>query len=205
MTEDPTTRDPGGAAEWLLTREEIRSLRSTRRHFLLGLIVATALTLGAIGLTAWSTTRHPPHPLELAAPVLGLVPAAAAAIWFAGRAQIVGQDIRTGRAEVQWGRVTRLWTRLRVVEVEGLLFPLQVTPVPTVRPGAGAAALRPAVPDHPGNPDAPRGGGGRAAGGATPVSRCTGGAGGRFPVSLRRLGPTESLERDLRKWMRLGT
>lgn len=135
MTEDPATRDLGGGAEWLLTPEEIRSLRSTRRHFLLGLIVATALTLGAVGLTAWSTTRHPHHPLEMAAPVLGLVPAAAAAIWFAGRARIVGQDIRTGRAEMQWGRVTRLWRRLRVVEVEGLLFPLQVTPVPTVRPG----------------------------------------------------------------------
>ncbi len=36
---------------------------------------------------------------------------------------------------MQWGRVTRAFRHLRVAEVEGIPYPLQITPVPALRVG----------------------------------------------------------------------
>jgi hypothetical protein len=122
-------------SEWLLTPEERGSLQATRHLFLLGLAVAAVLAVGLAGLSVWIVSRGPWNVREIAAPVLGFVGLTAAALWCVNRARRVRQDIRDGRVEIQWGRLTRHWAHLRVAEVEGTMFPLQMTPVPGLRPG----------------------------------------------------------------------
>jgi len=135
MTSGPILNEIVAGPEWLLTPEERESLRGTRRLFLLGLGVAAVLAVGLAGLSVWIVSRGPWNVGEIGAPVFGFVGLAAAAIWCVRRARLVRQDIRDGRVEVQWGRLTRLWAHLRVAEVEGTMFPLQMMPVPGLRPG----------------------------------------------------------------------
>jgi hypothetical protein len=135
MISDSTMTQSGSGADWLLTPEELRSLRATRRLFLLGFIAAVLLALGMVVLAMGIAVRQLRDFVLLGGLLLGFVALVAVAAWCAGRAGILGQDIRGGRAEVHWGRVTQVWGRLHVVEVEGMLFPLQMTPVPVLRPG----------------------------------------------------------------------
>jgi hypothetical protein len=135
MTGDLIDIAAAGGSEWLLTPEERRSLQATRRLFLLGLAVAAGLAMGLGGVAVWIASRGPWNAREIGAPVFGFVVLAAAAGWCVNRARLVGQDIREGRVEIQWGRLTRLWAHARVAEVEGSMFPLQMTPVPGLRPG----------------------------------------------------------------------
>jgi hypothetical protein len=122
-------------AEWLLTAEERRSLCSTRRLFRLGLAAAAAFALAVAAWIVWIAAWQYRGGAVLAAPVLALAGLLAAAAWCADRARIIGRDIRDGRVDARWGRVTRIFRRLRVAEIEGVLFPLQMTPVPNLRPG----------------------------------------------------------------------
>ncbi len=135
MTSQSLSQEPDPAVEWLLTPEEQRSLQDTRRLFLLGLAVAAVVAVGLAGLSAWMALRGAWRLRDLGAPVFGFVVLNAAVIWCVNRARFVRQDIRGGRVEVQWGRLTRLWPRLRVAEVGGTMFPLQMTPIPGLRPG----------------------------------------------------------------------
>jgi hypothetical protein len=135
MLTDVAVKESGADVEWLLTPEELGSLRSTRRLFVLGLGAAVFVALGAGALTVRLASQQPRAPWDVAAPAVIFVALVAVAVWCAIRARIVGQDIRNGRAEMQWGRVTRAFRHLRVAEVEGIAFPLQMTPVPTLRAG----------------------------------------------------------------------
>ncbi len=135
MCSDPILNETSVSPEWLLTPEEQGSLQATRGLFRLGLAVAAVLAVGLAGLSAWMASQGPWNLRDLGAPVFGFVVLAAAAAWCANRARLVGQDIRDGRVEFQWGRLTRLWAHVRVAEVEGSMFPLQMTPVPGLRPG----------------------------------------------------------------------
>jgi hypothetical protein len=135
MTGDSIEIASASGSEWLLTPEERGSLRGTRRLFLLGLAVAAVLAMGLAGVSVWIGSRGPWNVRDLGAPVFGFVILAAAAAWCVNRARLVGQDIRDGRVEIQWGRLSRLWAHARVAEVEGSMFPLQMTPVPGLRPG----------------------------------------------------------------------
>jgi hypothetical protein len=135
MLTDAAVKESGADVEWTLTPKELGSLRSIQRLFVLGLGVAAVLALGVGALTVRLASQQPRAPWGLAAPAVICVALVAVAIWCAIRARIVGQDIRIGRAEMQWGRVTRAFRRLRVAEVEGIAFPLQMTTVPTLRAG----------------------------------------------------------------------
>jgi len=135
MSSDPIPNETLVDPEWLLTSEERGSLQTTRRLFLLGLAVAAVLAVGLAGVSVWIASRGPWNARELGAPVFGFVVLAAAAAWCVNRARLVGQDIRDGRVEIQWGRLTGLWAHARVAEVEGSMFPLQMTPLPGLRPG----------------------------------------------------------------------
>ncbi len=135
MTSHPVSQVSDPAAKWLLTPEEFRSLCSTRRLFRVGLAAASAFALTVAARIVWIGARQSPGTAVLAVLVLAFVGLLAAAGWCAGRAKIIGRDIRDGRVEAQWGRVTRIFRRLRVAEIEGTLFPLQVTPIPDLRPG----------------------------------------------------------------------
>lgn len=135
MTGDSNTSTIRSDAEWLLTPGELGSLRATQRLFLLGLAGTATLALAEAALTLWLVGWRPRLSVQLLPPVLVFLALAGAAIWCAGRARILGQDIRAGQAAMEWGRVTRAWRHLRVAEVEGVIFPLQMTPVPTLRPG----------------------------------------------------------------------
>lgn len=135
MSSDPILNETGLGPEWLLTPEERGSLQGTRRLFLLGLAVAAVLAMGLAGVSLWIVSRGPWNVTGFGAPVLGFMVLAAAAVWCVNRARLVGQDIQEGRVEIQWGRLTRLWAHVRVAEVEGSMFPLQMTPVPGLRPG----------------------------------------------------------------------
>jgi len=135
MSSDIVETASGHGSEWLLTPEERGSLQGTRRLFLLGFGVAAVLTVGLAGVSVWIAPRGPWNLRDVGAPVFGFVVLTAAAIWCVNRARLVRQDIRDGRVEIQWGRLTRLWAHLRVAEVEGTMFPLQMTPVPGPRPG----------------------------------------------------------------------
>jgi hypothetical protein len=135
MTDDSIEIASASGPEWLLTPEERESLQGTRRLFLLGLGVAVLLAVGLAGILVWTLTRGPWHATEIGAPALGFLALSAAALWCVNRARLVRQDIRDGRAEVQWGRLTRFWAHLRVAEVEGTMFPLQMMPIPGLRPG----------------------------------------------------------------------
>ncbi len=135
MTGDSIENGSTSGSEWLLTPEERGSLRATRRLFLLGLAVAAVVAVGLAGLSAWMASRGPWNLRDLGVSVFGFVVLAAAAAWCVNRARLVGQDIRDGRVEIQWGRLTRLWAHVRVAEVDGRMFPLQMTPVPGLRPG----------------------------------------------------------------------
>jgi len=125
----------GHGSEWLLTPAELTALRSTRRLFVLGLTATATLALAAAAATAWVAGAKAGWSGLLVAFALAGASLAAAAAWCLGRARLIGQDIQTGRAEMQWGRVARVWRGLRVVQVEGTQFPLQRTPVPVLRPG----------------------------------------------------------------------
>jgi hypothetical protein len=135
MSSDIVETASGDGSEWLLTPEERESLQGTRRLFLLGLGVAAVLAVGLAGLSVWIVSRGAWNVGEIGAPVFGFMVLTAAAIWCVNRARLVRQDIRDGRVEVQWGRLTRLWAHLRVAEVEGTMFPLQMMPIPGLRPG----------------------------------------------------------------------
>ncbi|MBI2113747.1 MAG: hypothetical protein HYT85_01485 [candidate division NC10 bacterium] len=135
MTNDPAATESGGGAEWQLTPGELRSLRSTRRLFLLGLTTAGLLAVSMAALTLWVASRRPLAPAVLGVGALGSLALAALAAWCARRARIVGQDITNRRVEMQWGRLTRIFRGLRVAEVEGALFPLQMTVIPALRAG----------------------------------------------------------------------
>lgn len=135
MSSDTILNETSVSPEWLLTPEERESLQGTRRLFLLGLGVAAVFAVGLAGLSVWSLSRGPWNVREISAPVFGFVLLTAAVIWCVNRARLVRQDIRDGRVEVQWGRLTRLWAHLRVAEVEGTVFPLQMMPIPGLRPG----------------------------------------------------------------------
>ncbi len=126
---------PDSSAEWLLTPEELTALRSSRRLFVLGLAATVCLALGAAATTAWVAGTTPGWSVLLMAVALAGASLTAVGAWCFVRARIVGQDIRVGRAEMQWGRVARVWRGLRVAEVEGTLFPLQLTSIPVLRPG----------------------------------------------------------------------
>ena len=123
------------SGEWLLTPAELTALRSTRRLFVLGLTATATLALAAAAATAWVAGAKVGWSGLLVVFALAGTSLAAAAAWCLGRARLIGQDIRTGRAEMQWGRIARVWRGLRVVEVEGTRFPLQLTPVPVLRLG----------------------------------------------------------------------
>ena len=135
MKTDPSTKEPDNQAEWLLTPGELHSLRSTRRLFLLGLTIAGLLTVTVAALTLWVASRRPLAPAALGVGALGSLALAALTAWCAGRVRIVGRDIRNERVEMQWGRLTRIFRGLRVAEVEGALFPLQMTVIPALRAG----------------------------------------------------------------------
>jgi hypothetical protein len=135
MSSDPILNETSISPGWLLTPEERESLQGTRRLFLLGLAVAAVIAMGLAGISVWMVSRRPWNLKALAAPVFGFAALAAAAAWCVNRARLVGQDIREGRVEIQWGRLTRLWAHARVAEIEGGMFPLQMTPVPGLRPG----------------------------------------------------------------------
>lgn len=135
MTTDPATKEPDSGVEWLLTSEERRSLRSTRRLFLLGLTIAGLLAISVAVLMLWVASRRPLAPVALGAGAFGFLALTALAAWCARRARIVGRDIRNGRVEMQWGRLTRIVRGLRVAEVDGVLFPLQMTVIPALRAG----------------------------------------------------------------------
>ncbi len=126
---------PDSRAEWLLTPEELTALRSSRRLFVLGLGATVCLALGAAATTARVAGTTSGWSVLLVAVALAGASLTAVAAWCLVRARIVGQDIRVGRAEMQWGRVARVWRGLRVAEVEGTLFPLQLTSIPVLRPG----------------------------------------------------------------------
>jgi hypothetical protein len=135
MSSDTILNQASISPEWLLTPEERESLQGTRRLFLLGLALAAVLAVGLAGVSVWIVSRGPWNVTGFGAPVLGFMVLSAAASWCVNRARLVGQDIRDGRVEIQWGRLTRLWGHARVAEVEGSMFPLQMTPVPGLRPG----------------------------------------------------------------------
>ncbi len=135
MTTDPARKEPDSRAEWQLTPGELHSLRSTRRLFLLGLTIAGLLAMSVAALTLWVASRRSLAPVALGAGAFGFLVLAALTAWCARRARIVGQDITNRRVEMQWGRLTRIFRGLRVAEVEGALFPLQMTVVPALRAG----------------------------------------------------------------------
>ena len=135
MTDDPAASESASGAEWLLTPGELRSLCSTRRLFLLGLTIGGLLTVTVAALTLWVSSRRPLAPVALGAGAVGFLALAALAAWCTRRARIVGQDITNRRVEMQWGRLTRIFRGLRVAEVEGALFPLQMNVVPALRAG----------------------------------------------------------------------
>ena len=135
LREETTKEGSSPAAEWLLTAEERLSLCSTRRFFHLGLAAAAVFTLALAAWIVWIGAGQYRGAMVLAALALALAGVLAAAGWCAGRARIIGRDIRDGRVDARWGRVTRIFRRLRVAEIEGVLFPLQMTPVPNLRPG----------------------------------------------------------------------
>ena len=135
MSSDPILNETSISPEWLLTPKERESLQGTRRLFLLVLAVAALLAVGLAGVSVWTVSRGPWNLTGFGAPALGFMVLAAAAGWCANRTRLVGQDIRDGRVEIQWGQLTRLWAHARVAEVEGTMFPLQMTPVPGLRPG----------------------------------------------------------------------
>lgn len=135
MTDEPTAAESGVGPEWLLTPGEAQSLRATRRLFLVGSTATAALALSVAALTLWAASPRRLAPVAVAASALGFVALAALAAWCARRARVVGRDIRNGRVEMQWGRLTRIFRGLRVAEVEGVLFPLQMTVIPTLRAG----------------------------------------------------------------------
>lgn len=135
MTTDPATKEPDSRTEWQLTPGELHSLRSTRRLFLLGLTTAGLLAVGAGALTVWVATGQPRIPVVLGAGAFAFLALTAMATWCGVRARIVGRDIRNERVEMQWGRLTRIFRGLRVAEVEGALFPLQMTVIPALRAG----------------------------------------------------------------------
>jgi hypothetical protein len=122
-------------SEWLLAPDELTALRSTRRLFMSGLAVTASLALGAAAATAWVAGAASGWAGRLVSPALATVLLAAVAAWCLNRARFIGQDVRAGRAETQWGRVTRVWPSLRVAEVDGALFPLQLSTVPVLRRG----------------------------------------------------------------------
>ncbi len=135
LLDDPITGGSSPAVEWLLTADERRSLSSTRRLFRLGFAAAAVFALAVAAWIVWIAAWQYRGGAVLAVPVLALAGLLAAAGWCAGRARIIGRDIRDGRVDARWGRVTRIFRRLRVAEIEGVLFPLQMTPVPNLRPG----------------------------------------------------------------------
>ncbi|MBI4571899.1 MAG: hypothetical protein HY713_01265 [candidate division NC10 bacterium] len=135
LHDEPTTGGSTPAGEWLLTEEERRSLCSTRRFFHLGLAAAAVFTLALAAWIVWFGAGQYRGAMVRAALALAFAGLLAAAGWCAGRARIIGRDIRNGRVDARWGRVTRIFRRLRVAEIEGVLFPLQITPVPNLRPG----------------------------------------------------------------------
>jgi hypothetical protein len=134
MADKGPTTGVQSEADWRFTPEEMGALRSTRRWFLAGWMAAGGLAVGLGAAALWGLARHPGVSLALAAGLVFLA-TLAAAVWCVSRARILGLDIEGGRAETQWGRVTRMWRHLRVVEVEGTSFPLQMTPVPALREG----------------------------------------------------------------------
>ncbi|MGE5851188.1 MAG: hypothetical protein ACM362_13750, partial [Candidatus Methylomirabilota bacterium] len=109
MSREPILKEASVSPEWLLTPEERKSLRATRRLFLVGLAVVAVLAVGLAGASVWFASRGPWNVREIGAPVFGFVVLTAAAIWCVKRARRVRQDIQDGRVEVQWGRLTRLW------------------------------------------------------------------------------------------------
>lgn len=135
MTNEVAANKAGGSVEWLLTPEELRSLRSTQRLFVLGLAAAAFLAMGAGALIVRVASREPRALWGLAVTALMCMTLLAIAAWCSSRAWNVGRDIRNGRADMQWGRVTRAFRHLRVAEVEGIPYPLQMTPVPALRVG----------------------------------------------------------------------
>ncbi len=135
LCDEATAGGSSPAAEWLLTPEECRSLCSTRRLFRLGCAAAAVFALAVAAWIVWIAAQPSRPTGPLPALVLAFAGLLAAAGWCAGRARIIGRDIRDGRVDARWGRVTRIFRRLRVAEIEGVLFPLQMTPVPNLRPG----------------------------------------------------------------------
>ncbi len=135
MSGDAIEHVSASGGEWLLTPTELTALRSTRRLLVLGLTATATLALAAAAATAWVAGARVGWFGLLVALALAGASLAAAAAWCLGRARLIGQDIQTGRAEMQWGRVARVWRGLRTAEVEGTQFPLQRTPVPVLRPG----------------------------------------------------------------------
>lgn len=135
MTGDSNASTIQSDGEWLLTPGELGSLRATRRLFLVGLATSTALALVEAVLTLWLIGWRPRLSLQLLPPIVAFLALVGASTWCAGRARAVGQDIRTGQVAMEWGRLTRIWHHMRVAEVDGVMFPLQMTPVPALRPG----------------------------------------------------------------------
>ncbi len=135
LREETTTEGSSTAAEWLLTPEECRSLCSTRRLFRLGCAAAAVFALTVAAWSVWGAVRESRPTGALPALILAFAGLLAAAGWCAGRARTIARDIQGGRVDARWGRVTRIFRRLRVAEIEGVLFPLQMTPVPHLRPG----------------------------------------------------------------------
>jgi hypothetical protein len=135
MTSSSLIVENPNQAECLLTPEEMGSLRSTYRWFLAGLTVSAGLAVVAGTLITWYLARGTGVSVAVAGLSVAFAALTAVALWCGSRARMVGRDIRTGQVEVRWGRVTRMWRHLRVVEVEGVPFPLQMTPVPALREG----------------------------------------------------------------------
>lgn len=126
---------PDSSAEWLLTPEELSALRSARRLFVISFVATGGLALGVAATTTRVAGTTPGWSVLLTACALAGVSLATVAAWCFVRARIIGKDVRAGRAEMQWGRLARVWRALRVAEVEGILFPLQLTAFPVLRPG----------------------------------------------------------------------
>lgn len=135
MSDDSIEIASASGGAWLLTAGELTALRSARRLFVLGCFATGGLALGAAAMTAWVAGVTWGWTGRFVSPALATVLLAAVAAWCLNRARFIGQDVRAGLAEMQWGRVTRVWRSLRVAEVEGALFPLQLTTVPALRPG----------------------------------------------------------------------